>query len=386
MVSSTKTRSWTSERISGIERSNGLVPFTPYSFPGVLSTETSVGHTNRWNGACWSGGGNWTLSRVRHDYQPSTVNAKKGTNGSLGVGTTRIGGARTGITNLVPYSSPSEASLIVSGTQAIARTEPTAPAFDLSTALGEIFHEGIPNAPGSTVMEQTRLAKKAGSEYLNTEFGWLPLVRSVRDFAKTVKDADDILRSYQEHSNIALKRSYHWPMTYESKFSQTDFNCDRLDMGVFKGGGRFQYRRQRKWFEASYIYHLPTGSSQNDKFRRYGSYARKLLGVTLSPEVLWNLAPWSWAADWFGNVGDVLHNVSALGTDGMVMRYGHVMCHTEHVVTDYGELPSGGPQVHVFTTEQKIRRVATPFGFGVSYSSLSGKQIAIVSALGLSRW
>jgi hypothetical protein len=261
---------------------------------------------------------------------------------------------------------------------------PTNPTFDLSVTIGELRMEGIPNVPGASVMEQTRLAKKAGGEYLNVEFGWLPLVRSIRDFAYVVDHTDKLVRSYQENSNKVIKAYYDWPTIEQSRADSCSFSMTPA-VGFFSGGGRHQRILQRKWFEAEYIYHLPTGGSTNDKFRRYGAYARKLYGVRLTPEVLWNLSPWSWAADWFSNVGDVMTNISNIGSDGLVLRNGYMMCHTAKVTIDHGTA-FGVTQTSVRTQEWKQRRGATPYGFGISYDSLSNRQKAIIAALGLSRW
>lgn len=386
----TKTRSFAQSNITGRTRSSAFVPWTVYSSDGPLSFENSIGSNNHWNGHMWSGGAGWRLDRDTHQFIPpqskpfNTYNFSGAT--LIGEGNTRIGGPVSAWTSLsIPHRS-TDSELDALGTTAIARTEPTAPAFDLATSLGELMREGIPVAPGFDTMVATKRAKAAGGDYLNVEFGWLPLVRSINDFASVVDRSDEILRSYQEQANIPIKRSYEWPTVSESKFLQTDFSTENTDRGRYKGGGRFQTVSQKRWAEFSYIYYLPTGTTRNDAMRRFGSYARKLYGIDISPEVLWNLAPWSWAVDWFSNTGDVLHNVSAMGTDGMVLRYGHVMEHTVRVTTDTGVHPSAGGMTHVQTEEWKTRRSSTPFGFGVSFSGLSPKQIAIISALGISRW
>jgi hypothetical protein len=235
------------------------------------------------------------------------------------------------------------------------------------------------------MMEQTKRAKAAGSEYLNVEFGWLPLVRGVRDFAKTVENADKIIRQHQENANRVLQRRYNWPQLSDSRADACSHSMTPA-VSFFTDGGRFQSVLQNKWLEAEFIFYLPIGGSMNDKIRRYGSYARKLLGIDLSPEVLWNLAPWSWAADWFGNMGDVLHNLSAFHQDGMVMRHAYIMCHTRKDTVDSGRYQNGPLHVRTRRQETKTRLPATPYGFGVSYEGLSLRQTAVVAALGLSRW
>lgn len=385
----TKSRRYQTATLSGTDRLSGFHPPYNYSIPGRDCYEYIISDNHRKYGTGWEGGGPMFLDRNIHEYIPERLNVihYNGFGVPLGEGTVAIAYPTDGVLDLMPPPHPSESALKALGTTAIARTEPTNPSFDLAVLLGELRAEGLPNVPGATVMEQTRRAKKAGGEYLNVEFGWLPLVRGIQDFSSTVEKSDDIIRSYQEHANIPIKRSYEWPTYNETRTRSCTFS-EVGGRGFFIGGGRSEIVSQRTWFEASYIYYLPTGGSANDKIRRFGSYARKLYGIDLSPEVLWNLAPWSWAADWFGNTGDIMHNISAFGQDGMVMRYGYIMCHTRRETWDWGYHTSDpkARQDYRVVTETKSRLPASPFGFGVSFDSLSAKQIAIVSALGLSRW
>jgi len=288
-----------------------------------------------------------------------------------------------GIPTLGVPAHPSNADLLAFGTTAIARTEPTSPAFDLATTIGELRAEGLPNAPGHTMLEQTKTARAAGSEYLSYEFGWAPLVRGLRDFSKTVNESDKILRSYQERANKPIKRRYEWPDIQDQVITPYK-RVNVIPFDGFAEGSMTETTLIRKWFEASYIYYLPVSQSNIDKFRRYGSDARKLYGIDLNPEVLWNLSPWSWAADWFANTGDVMHNVSAIGQDGMVIRYAHIMCHTQRKVAFTGAF-DGQPCSITVTDEVKSRLPATPYGFGLNWDGFSPKQLAIISALGLSR-
>lgn len=385
-----KRNEFRSGTVTGRLRSSQFASFSNYTVVGPLSFEQIESNNHhRLSGGAWSGGGPMFLTRDITSYSPGKITRFDGVGNLLTEGTARIEGVQGGSSPLGAPPHPSDLELDALGTTAIARTEPTSPAFDLSVFLGELRAEGLPNLPGTSVMERTKLAKSAGSEYLNVEFGWAPLVRGIRDFAKTVEQSDRITRSYQENANRAIKRHYEWPDLSDSRFTYPVSFTMQPAVGFIQGH-RWESYLQRKWFEVEYIYHLPTGSAASDKFRRYGSFARKLYGIDLSPEVLWNLSPWSWAADWFGNVGDVMHNISALGQDGLVMRHGYMMCHTQKVVTDQGTFDGKfgriTPMYKHSVVETKSRRSATPFGFGVSFSGLSAKQVAIVSALGLSRW
>jgi hypothetical protein len=119
--------------------------------------------------------------------------------------------------------------------------------------------------------------------------------------------------------------------------------------------------------------------------------AKKILGLSLTPDIVWNLTPWSWAVDWFSNTGDVISNLTDWATDGLVLRYGYVMEHTitsdTYTYSGNTGLIDGNVRVPPLTlvTETKIRRRANPFGFGITWDGLSPRQLAITAALGLTR-
>jgi hypothetical protein len=119
--------------------------------------------------------------------------------------------------------------------------------------------------------------------------------------------------------------------------------------------------------------------------------ASHLLGIELTPETLWNLAPWSWAVDWFSNTGDVVSNLTSWSSDGLVMHYGYMMEHSIVTRNYYSRGSrflfangSSAPDLR-FVTETKQRVRANPFGFNATWSGLSPVQTAIAAALGLSR-
>jgi len=122
----------------------------------------------------------------------------------------------------------------------------------------------------------------------------------------------------------------------------------------------------------------------------------------VTPEVLWNLIPWSWAIDWFANVGDVMSNMSSNAVNNLVADYAFVMessqtVRTETVTTSWTGVGSPGgfyyfpagsasASVSYETVQTKNRVAASPYGFGVEFGSLSNYQLGVVAALGISRW
>lgn len=303
------------------------------------------------------------------------------------------------------YQSSSNAQLDAAGTTAIARCKPAQPLAGLANALIELRREGLPKLVGAATWKaRTAQARRrvAGGEYLNIEFGWKPLVNDIASVAVVASSSDILMNQYRRDAGKQIRRGYEFPIY---RFEETTVVLEGVSptlMGpstgtLYKTGlsnqGRIVRNRKierRCWFEGAFIYHLPFGTEPTDEDDDRALSLSKLLGFDLTPDTIWNAAPWSWAIDYFVNLGDVISNLQSWTVDGMVLRYGYVMEHT--VCTDtYSFAGETGFQSKItlpvvsFVAETKIRRKATPFGFGLSYGSLSNRQMAILSALGIAR-
>lgn len=292
-----------------------------------------------------------------------------------------------------PQNPMSDSDMRSKGTTAISRVLPTNPSFNLAQALGEA-REGFPRLVLSGLLKkQTKRALNAGDEYLNVEFGWKPLVNDIKNLCHTVKHHSEIMRSYKKHSDTKLIRRYEHPIVNTSQVFT--YNGTALVWsGSYQKSGVATILKQTKsasWFEGCFRYHIPIPDTTMGKLGEYSSEANKLLGLRLTPELVWNLTPWTWMADWFGNTGDVLRNISALGHDGLAMQYGYFMASSDDVIdmrhthTDYNGFMGNGPAGSTVFVSHKKRLPATPFGFDVALESLSRTQVAVLAALGLSR-
>lgn len=286
------------------------------------------------------------------------------------------------------------------GTTAIARVLPTNPVADLAVFLGELGREGIPNLPGvQTWRKRAIRVRDAGSEYLNYEYGWVPLVKDIRKFAKVVRNYERLLKQFEQRSGKGIRRQYYYPIVediYEEEIG-LDTPKPQLIGPIYEDpfGTKIRTTTTSKevWFSGSFTYLVSPVKRHKLDGGAYLQKANHLLGFRITPETLWNLTPWSWAADWIGNTGDVYHNISAFSNDGLVMRYGYVMERKLHrvVVSQTGVRYGNHPDLpcsfqQSFTTLCMTRKKATPFGFGLNPDlDFSNRQKAIVAALGLSR-
>lgn len=300
------------------------------------------------------------------------------------------------------------------GNQAIARCAPSNPAADVTVLLGEIIKDGIPAAIGGALRswkgQSARDRRKSiGKEHLNYEFGWKPLMNDLKKVAESIRKADAIWQQYLRDSGKMVRRRYVFPDEEASSFTRVvsntnpwrnpsdshfdlrDTNGNPIPMSLMDNGVVLSTTFSRKtWFSGAFSYYVPRDNRIESQIAREVIQAKKLLGLTLTPDTVWSLMPWSWAIDWFSNVGDSLESWSNWAIDGQVLLYGYIMQHTvaRNTYTWVGKSgwnPDRPPTSVTLTVESKIRRKATPYGFGISWDSLSPRQIAIALSLGLTK-
>lgn len=301
-----------------------------------------------------------------------------------------------------PTLESSNSQLDEKGTTAISRCKPTNSLANLGQTLAETMREGFPALIGASLLKsktKSLLGKGAG-EFLNVSFGWLPLVSDVQKASKAIVHSDEVLAQYERDAGKVVRRSYYFPL--EKTESETVIYTNQVPLGFgvlssapFTPGlvGRCVRRRvveRKTWFSGAFTYYLPNDYDSRKGISKLRAQADILLGTDLTPELVWNVGPWSWLADWFGNTGDVISNLQDFKTGELVMRYGYVM-ETVKVSDTYTHEITGNqssnPRVTPITlvTETKVRRPANPFGFGLSWEGLSSFQQAILAALGITR-
>jgi len=307
----------------------------------------------------------------------------------------------TTVDSSLAWPVPTLKNLSSMGTTAIARCKPTNAPADLANFLIELRREGLPKLFGATLWEKHALsARSAGEEYLNKEFGWDPLVGDVRDISHGITHAHSVLTQYERDSGRLVRRRYEFPVEKtDSVVLVSSYDPvlypDHTALYNLGSPRNSLYKRtqtsSRVWFSGAFTYHLPSDYYSRRETESIAAKASVLLGLDLSPEVVWNAMPWTWAIDWFSSIGDVISNVSDWATDGLVLKYGYIMEHHVHKVTYFqvgkGRFKTPGlycSPVEV-CVETKRREVATPFGFGLSWSGLTLRQKAIAAALGLTR-
>lgn len=291
------------------------------------------------------------------------------------------------------------------GTEMIHRSLPTSASTNMTQALAELLSEGIrvPNLdfrPSRKTVEDAY--GHAADGYLTYEFGWKPLYSDVVSLINSLKKANAIIRQYSRDSGKFVRRRSSLPATsrttetYVGSDTTTGTGASVSNIGWQRLTGN-TYTSEFKtdvWFSGSFTYFVPVSDDMMSKLERFEALANKVLGVRAQADTLWELTPWSWLIDWVTNVGDVLSNGVAFQNDGLVMRYGYLMRRTRIRTVcsanfSYPANAAGDRKTvtvtNLFTSDVKERMRATPFGFGLTTTAFSGRQWAILAALGISR-
>ncbi|DAD50021.1 maturation protein [ssRNA phage Gephyllon.1_1] len=298
------------------------------------------------------------------------------------------------------YQNSSNAGLDAWGAKAISICKPDSRVANAATTLIELYREGLPHLMGAATWEARALsAKAAGNDYLNVEFGYKPLANDIAKFAYGVIYFDKVVRQMQRDLGRVVRRRYSFPPIVSTDtqlvrepatpaYIPSSTICDTVFPNTAGRTYQTTVTTVNRWFSGAFTNYappVPEGYGRVDA-------ATKLLGLDLTPEVLWEVMPWSWAVDWFSDAGSVISNFQAFKIDGLVMRYGYVMEHVVSKRTYYHTGPTGScfgdsvyPTSMVFVTETKARRRANPYGFGLTDAGLTGRQKTILGALGITK-
>jgi len=244
--------------------------------------------------------------------------------------------------------------------------------------------------------------RNLGSEYLNYSFGWKPFVGDLRKMYNLWKTIDKRMAQIVRENGRSIRRR-------ATLVNERSRNVE-LGEGLpgawiygwpYLGGGYASIKTTRiveedVWFVGKFQYYIPDTSSS-----MWNAKARAaLFGVLPTPELIWNVLPWSWLIDWFSDMGDFYSYFSANAVDNLVCHYSYVMrrwkARTEYSVDTNRDGLNAPPFAFwpnltfsfstVLEDEIKMRYGGgNPFGLNVKLDSLSGHQLAILAALGISR-
>lgn len=251
--------------------------------------------------------------------------------------------------------------------------------------------------------------RNLGSEYLNVVFGWKPFVNDLRKMYNLWHTIDKKLAQIIRDNGRGVRRKavvlnspgiqvVGEPFVHLGPYYQ----CRGAPAYPPYGSGKTVWTltkatKEKVWCAGSFRYYIPDTSSS-----QWTTRARlALFGALPTPELLWELLPWSWLVDWFSNVGDVISNASMNAVDNLTSDYFFVMRKYEEV-TKWEAYVSHGSKFDPFWKDEwpsvdftfntvKHTRIqsrsggGSPYGLDIRFDSLSNYQLGILAALGISR-
>jgi hypothetical protein len=260
---------------------------------------------------------------------------------------------------------------------------------------------------------KTRSLRYAGSEYLNIQFGWQPLIA---EYANMIRVFIGLDRMVYAESN-RRKRAWDGPSTATVGAATDRVLSDNPIAGAtgetwrtISGSPDLAHPwnlttttkslvREDYRFSARYS-SLVKPNSRSNGFVEKAEDTLRQLGLVDDPSLVWELTPWSWLIDWAANIGNSIvnaHVYSPLSGRHSVDYAYFTTCLTEvneEEIVSVNEYGTGWPTRSYtvvrprsyFSTVSKNRSRATPFGFGTQLGSITTQQFAILVALGLARY
>lgn len=338
---------------------------------------------------------------------------------------------------MVPAFTDQSSALDAYAKQQFTKAAPTSDNFNLATFLGEL-REGLVSLaflkrssfrdierllygvrPGDIVSTSKDALSTSGKNFLGYEFGVLPLVSDLRDMGMALYKATSALTGFNTPihrrrekvlaANVATtdKGASFTMSTRGTNFVPGLDTQLKRDFPSHVAGGRSttttllgdawsgSVENTRMWYEAEYVLVPKIGFDPSSYLDRLET----LMNTDFTLSVLWELAPWSWLADWALKIGDSISANELASSNRLVTNYAYAMCEQKvtQVLTisnirgnpaatgySYFGLPSSYVSTQSLTVKQRIR--ANPFGFNpVSSSITRNEQWAILGALAASK-
>lgn len=250
---------------------------------------------------------------------------------------------------------------------------------------------------------QLKSFKDLGGSYLNYQFGWKPFINDLVKFYRSMQKVERTIKFIRKNNNKWLRRGGTIKNTTTTTTSSLGYSLLKptLVSNFYDGVGSPSIRPtirvnrivEHVWFRARMKYYIPDLSVDKCESVISSRLLRRIYGLELTPALLWELTPWSWLVDWFGNVGDVLAVLSSQSYDNLTAKYAYVMrrYETESEYTTQQPIATSGGIVVVnhsskrlLSTKQRAECLS-PYGFNLGWEDLSSYQLSILTALGLSR-
>lgn len=321
------------------------------------------------------------------------------------------------------------ASAMAEGTNAIKRLNPIQSHASVLTTLLELVRGDVPGVLKqlrkhlTTITDARRLTKSGmlgagsavGGTYLENVFGWTPIFRDINNAINVLTTIDSLLFPPDSTRRTEQRVLHRWqgaggfisnpadgvavgPLLAFGDTPEEQNNHYESSGVVFNGygSGLTVNHTATETLDVRTTVRFQTGLVPNARNNGFSDRLQDLLGLRLTPEVIWDLTPWSWLIDWFTNIGTVVENLGNIHMSNLILNYAYATFQQTAEIRSLANRPtvvsSGtgfraweGSMFREHLVTQKVRLKASPYGFATALGSLNASQWAILVALGLAR-
>lgn len=265
------------------------------------------------------------------------------------------------------------------------------------------------------------MSKETADHWLNAQFGWAPFLGDLVKFCNSFQDLDATVKRCAVNNGQWRRRGGNGNSTATSRQGLMSSTEDTAPWTVLAQSSNYSgsssyyltptantmpdlftrtgpngsftsstisFRETKKiWFEGKFRYWVPDFASPNEPVEQLLTYMR-LYGIRVTPLLVWNLTPWSWLADWVGNIGDNISNYQSQNDVNLVAKYAYIMQKTVGSMKNASILNTVNGSLHyewIRSYTAKTRRHASAFGFALEEINFNPFQWSILGALGIGR-
>lgn len=271
----------------------------------------------------------------------------------------------------------------------LSKTNPSLPHVSVPTFVGE-----LKDLPGLVKGYGDKLLKNVANGYLSWRWAVRPMINDLRklcNFAKAVDDRTTMLMKLRDGATIRKRCSMgegtNLPVDTPRVYFMESRNGGGLDATAYA------LKSYKAWGSSSWKL-LPNSQLPTMGYGKLRDFAKRLTFGATSHEALataWELCPWSWLADWFGNTGKII----AATNNSVGLTY-HAICYmrtsSTHVVVNnwtgsawlVAAIGSQQYRVDWMRKERYVCSPVVPFPFP-QLPLLTGGQWSILAALAAKR-
>jgi len=241
--------------------------------------------------------------------------------------------------------------------------------------------------------------KGVADQFLNHQFGYVPMVDDIRRVADVASNFDKYVKKQKAVNGKWVSRRFREPHIEEE---HVEYSTSGTETFVFPSlgdtyisSGSFVVKRQRMtdtWYTGRFMQYFPEfgGGPGPDDYLTQLQQGLDLYGGRINPVNLYRITPWTWLIDWFSGAGDLVQRLQDMATDQVVCDAFYLMRHCYERWEFKSEFTDrvGNLQTLVWYRSIEVKRrekAKSMFGFSANPAGLSDMQKAILGALGISR-